>query len=695
MLVLVASTGAAVSIACDAAASVGAVGDALAAHPDVAVPRRDQLLIFDGRRLEGETRTLAEYGLPERAGDFLETTRSLSEPLLSQRNVSPGDAPSSGAPGASGAKEPRSSVDEKNENDDETPPPLVQYVFLYRKSALRSERASSAGETPSETLFTEGEKKESKESASAVAIEPTPPPPRSDGSHPLERAAVRLFVHREQHESGTESVSSLLHRLVALERSLAHAAARVQARRAASAARLRRAEALVRATRVRALAADAASASAETHLASTLAAHAEFTMRMRERTRRQADLLASFEDDLETLRSTTLETKVLQTPRTTTESAHESQSRTCCSLLDLVDVTSLHEWHNSSRDAHDGFVARMESLETRVADLKRSVERVLATTPDVDVEALEAELDSARDALRAQKDVVDETLADAANARALASRCVAALEKRNLLEYDANEPEPPPLVDATQSGGEKRNELGETNEPRGSFSSVHVVPGELVTAAEVDALSAAEATHVSASFTRVAATDDVLAAFHAHCETCGSAMARDARARLIEIAETQRAIGAARDARAALEEIAIRTEKPFVRLFGACRALPARHAACLAESARRAAYAERLAARARRVADLFAADEKEERDRREAFRSGTGASSANADERLRFLAPALDAVARATLGSATPVPSVEITARGVPRERDPLPDDAPRASSVDEELAAVFAESLS
>lgn len=689
MLVLVASTGAAVSIACDAAASVGAVGDALAAHPDVAVPRRDQLLIFDGRRLEGETRTLAEYGLPERAGDFLETTRSLSEPLLSQRNVSPGDAPSSGAPGASGAKEPRSSVDEKNENDDETPPPLVQYVFLYRKSALRSERASSAGETPSE------KKKESKESASAVAIEPTPPPPRSDGSHPLERAAVRLFVHREQHESGTESVSSRLHRLVALERSLAHAAARVQARRAASAARLRRAEALVRATRVRALAADAASASAETHLASTLAAHAEFTMRMRERTRRQADLLASFEDDLETLRSTTLETKVLQTPRTTTESAHESQSRTCCSLLDLVDVTSLHEWHNSSRDAHDGFVARMESLETRVADLKRSVERVLATTPDVDVEALEAELDSARDALRAQKDVVDETLADAANARALASRCVAALEKRNLLEYDANEPEPPPLVDATQSGGEKRNELGETNEPRGRFSSVHVVPGELVTAAEVDALSAAEATHVSASFTRVAATDDVLAAFHAHCETCGSAMARDARARLIEIAETQRAIGAARDARAALEEIAIRTEKPFVRLFGACRALPARHAACLAESARRAAYAERLAARARRVADLFAADEKEERDRREAFRSGTGASSANADERLRFLAPALDAVARATLGSATPVPSVEITARGVPRERDPLPDDAPRASSVDEELAAVFAESLS
>ena len=574
MLVLVASTGAAVSIACDAAASVGAVGDALAAHPDVAVPRRDQLLIFDGRRLEGETRTLAEYGLPERAGDFLETTRSLSEPLLSQRNVSPGDAPSSGAPGASGAKEPRSSVDEKNENENETPP-VVQYVFLYRKSALRSERASSAGETPSETLFTEGEKKESKESASAVAIEPTPPPPRSDGSHPLERAAVRLFVHREQHESGTESVSSRLHRLVALERSLAHAAARPsETRRIRGAAA--RAEALVRATRVRALAADAASASAETHLASTLAAHAEFTMRMRERTRRQADLLASFEDDLETLRSTTLETKVLQTTRTTTESAHESQSRTCCSLLDLVDVTSLHEWHNSSRDAHDGFVARMESLETRVADLKRSVERVLATTPDVDVEALEAELDSARDALRAQKDVVDETLADAANARALASRCVAALEKRNLLEYDANEPEPPPLVDATQSGGEKRNELGETNEPRGRFSSVHVVPGELVTAAEVDALSAAEATHVSASFTRVAATDDVLAAFHAHCETCGSAMARDARARLIEIAETQRAIGAARDARAALEEIAIRTEKPFVRLFarvpGASRA---------------------------------------------------------------------------------------------------------------------------
>jgi len=675
MLVLVASTGAAVSIACDAAASVGAVGDALAAHPDVAVPRRDQLLIFDGRRLEGETRTLAEYGLPERAGDFLETARA-TEPLASL-----GDARgSSGAPGPEAKQPPRSERgDVSGENET---PPNVEYVFLYRKSALRSERASSAAETFPETL----EETKKKESASAVAIEPTPPPPRSDGSHPLERAAVRFFLQKSVLQ---KSVSSRLHRLVALERSLAHAGARVQARRAASAARLRLAEALVRATRVRALAADAASASAETHLAAALAAHAEFTRRMRERTRRQADLLASFEDDLETLRATTLETNLSSRERSGTDSTRTDSVplRTACSLLDLVDSTRLREWRDTSRDAHDGFVARMESLETRVAELKRDVERVFATTPDVDVEALEAELDSARDALRAQKDVVDEVLADAANARTLASRCVAALDERNLLG-DANDA---PFVDA-DSSGEKRDEHRETNTAaRKSFSS-EVSSEELVTAAEVDALSAAEAAHASASFARVAATDDVLAAFHAHCEVCGSAMAANARARLIEIAETQRAIGAARDARAALEEIATRTEKPFARLFGACRALPARHAACLAESARRAAYAERLAARARRVADLFAADEKKERDRREAFRRD--ASSANADERLRFLAPALDAVARATLGSATPAPSVEITARGVPRERD-VPDDAPRASRVDEELAAVFAESLS
>jgi len=679
MLVLVASTGAAVSIACDAATSVGAVGDALAAHPDVAVPRRDQLLIFDGRRLEGETRTLAEYGLPVRAGDFPETARA-TEPL-----ASPGDAPSSGA--GPEAKQPRSERgDESGENET---PPNVEYVFLYRKSALRGERASSAAETfpetPPETLVTK--KKESAESASAVAIEPTPPPPRSDGSHPLERAAVRFFLQKKRTENtSSESVSSRLHRLVALERSLAHAGARVQARRAASAARLRRAEALVRATRVRALAVDAASASAETHLAAALAAHAEFTRRMRERTRRQADLLASFEVDLETLRATTLETSYASTRERTDSTRTDSVPPRACSLLDLVDSTRLREWRAVSRDAHDGLVARMESLETRVAELKRGVERVFATTPDVDVEALEAELDSARDALRAQKDVVDEVLADAANARTLASRCVAALDERNLLG-DANDA---PFVDA--DGGETNTaDEGETN-AAASFSLSEVPEEELVTAAEVDALSAAEAAHASASFARVAATDDVLAAFHAHCEVCGSAMAANARARLIEIAETQRAIGAARDARAALEEIAIRTEKPFARLFGACRALPARHAACLAESARRAAYAERLAARARRVADLFAADEKEERDRREAFRRD--ASSANADERLRFLAPALDAVARATLGSATPAPSVEITARGVPRERD-VPDDAPRASRVDEELAAAFAESLS
>ena len=274
-----------------------------------------------------------------------------------------------------------------------------------------------------------------------MAIEPTPPPPRSDGSHPLERAAVRLFCPpgtTREWDRECFFASAPPGGAGAVARARRRARPSEPTRRIRGA--LRRADARSRATRVRALAADAASASAETHLASTLAAHAEFTMRMRERTRRQADLLASFEDDLETLRSTTLETKVLQTPRTTTEGAHESRAA-CCSLLDLVDVTSLHEWHNSSRDAHDGFVARMESLETRVTDLKRSVERVLATTPDVDVEALEAELDSARDALRAQKDVVDETLADAANARAPTSRCVAALEKRNLLEYDANEPE--------------------------------------------------------------------------------------------------------------------------------------------------------------------------------------------------------------------------------------------------------------
>lgn len=677
MLVLVASTGAAVSIACDAAASVGAVGDALAAHPDVAVPRRDQLLIFDGRRLEGETRTLAEYGLPERAGDFLETARA-TEPLAYEQTDARG---SSGAPGPEAKQPPRSERgDVSGENET---PPNVEYVFLYRKSALRSERASSAAETFPETL----EETKKKESASAVAIEPTPPPPRSDGSHPLERAAVRFFLQKSVLQ---KSVSSRLHRLVALERSLAHAGARVQARRAASAARLRLAEALVRATRVRALAADAASASAETHLAAALAAHAEFTRRMRERTRRQADLLASFEDDLETLRATTLETNLSSRTDSRTDSTRSMDSVPPCSpcsfsLLDLVDSTRLREWRDTSRDAHDGFVARMESLETRVAELKRGVERVFATTPDVDVEALEAELDSARDALRAQKDVVDEVLADAANARTLASRCVAALDERNLLG-DANDA---PFVDA-DGGPSKRDLLGETNTAaRKSFSS-EVSSEELVTAAEVDALSAAEAAHASASFARVAATDDVLAAFHAHCEVCGSAMAANARARLIEIAETQRAIGAARDARAALEEIATRTEKPFARLFGACRALPARHAACLAESARRAAYAERLAARARRVADLFAADEKKERDRREAFRRD--AASANADERLRFLAPALDAVARATLGSATPAPSVEITARGVPRERD-VPDDARlgSASRVDEELAAVFA----
>jgi hypothetical protein len=149
MLVLVASTGAAVSVACDAASSVGAVGDALASHPDVAVPRRDQLLIFEGRRLEGETRTLGEYGLPERAGDAE----------------------------AAQDEEPRFKRD-------------AEYVFLYRKSALvsdKSEKRSSSSSSHRNEPLGDGDRSSrddpvhTTDGAISIEIAPTPPPPRSDG----------------------------------------------------------------------------------------------------------------------------------------------------------------------------------------------------------------------------------------------------------------------------------------------------------------------------------------------------------------------------------------------------------------------------------------------------------------------------------------------------------------------------------
>ena len=650
MLVLVASTGAAVSIPCDAAASVGAVGDALASHPDVAVPRRDQLLIFDGKSLEGETRTLAEYGLPERAGDFSHFLESAAS------DARDGDARdgSSDAPGG---------TERVTRGTETTKHPPIEYVFLYRKSAL-SERAAAAAAA---------ERPESPgPDARAVEIAPTPPPTRSDGSHPLERAAVRFFV-----DSETAETSARLHRLVAVERSLAHAAARVRARNAASSERLARAASLVRAAKARALAADAASASVETHLASHLAAHAEFMRRVNERVRRHASLLDRFEDDLETLRATRV-ISASNARRSLSSGEEEKDS----SLLDLVDAPPgrLREKRDAFKEAHDGFVAKLHALDARVAELKRDVELLFMTAPDVDVEALQAELDSARDALRAQKSTVDEVLADAETARALVSRCVAALESGG-------------VADEVFDGDDSAKRQKDASTPSNRASSRRV----LLAANEVDALSSAEAAHASASFARVAATDDVLAAFHAHCVVCGLAMAANARARLREISKSQSAIGTLRDARAASEEIALRMEKPFADLLGATRALLARHAACLAESARRAAYADRFAARVRRAADLFAADEKEERDRREAFRRG-----ALAEARPHAFAPALDAVTRATLAGSGPAPSVEITARGVPRAEDNYSyalgradPDAPQASkSVDEELAAVFGESL-
>ena len=664
MLVLVASTGAAVSVACDAASSVGAVGDALASHPDVAVPRRDQLLIFEGRRLEGETRTLGEYGLPERAGD---------------------------AEAAQDEEEPRFKRD-------------AEYVFLYRKSALVSDKSEKRSSSSDPAHTTDG--------AISIEIAPTPPPPRSDGSHPLERAAVAFFVDgskktgpvtNDQKSSESDitntvdvsETSSRLHRLVALERSLEHAAARVEATNAASTKRVNASATLTRATRVRALAADAASASAETHLAAALAAHAEFMRRANERVRFQTDLLSTFEDDLETLQTTTLFSPSFDESgeRKKTETTRETKT-----LLDLVDVSRLREKRDAAKNAHDSFVAKLHALDSRVARLKQETELLFMTLPEVDVEALEAELESARDALRAQNAIVEEVRADAATARAIAARCVAALAESSVSTEDSAE--------TNDSEDSKDSKDSAETMADGQSASTRLKKNQLLSAEEIDALSNADASHFSSSFARVAATDDVLAAFHAHCATCASAMDANARALLVKIAETQNEIAKLRDARFAFEEIADRTEKPFCFLFGACRALPKRHAACLAEKARRVAYADRLAARARRAADLFAADREEERERRDAFRKtlvkteerffGKGRTEKSA------FSNALDAVTNATLGSVSSAPSVEITVRGVSRAEagsapspvEPEKKEETKKDDVDEALAAVFAESL-
>ena len=157
--------------------------------------------------------------------------------------------------------------------------------------------------------------------------------------------------------------SSRLHRLVALERSLEHAAARVEATNAASTKRVNAAATLTRATRVRALAADAASASAETHLAAALAAHAEFMRRANERVRFQTDLLSTFEDDLETLQTTTLFFPSLEKTLPDDERMQKKTTRETKTLLDLVDVSRLREKRDAAKNAHDSFVAKLHALD--------------------------------------------------------------------------------------------------------------------------------------------------------------------------------------------------------------------------------------------------------------------------------------------------------------------------------------------
>jgi hypothetical protein len=417
--------------------------------------------------------------------------------------------------------------------------------------------------------------------------------------------------------------------------------------------------------------------------------------RANERVRFQTDLLSTFEDDLETLQTTTLFSPSFDESgeRKKTETTRETKT-----LLDLVDVSRLREKRDAAKNAHDSFVAKLHALDSRVARLKQETELLFMTLPEVDVEALEAELESARDALRAQNAIVEEVRADAATARAIAARCVAALAESSVSTEDSAE--------TNDSKDSKDSKDSAETMADGQSASTRLKTNQLLAAEEIDALSNADASHASSSFARVAATDDVLAAFHAHCATCASAMDANARALLVKIAETQNEIAKLRDARFAFEEIADRTEKPFCFLFGACRALPARHAACLAEKARRVAYADRLAARARRAADLFAADREEERERRDVFRK----TLVGAEERFfgrghtekSAFSQALDAVTNATLGSVLPAPSVEITVRGVsraeagsaPTRPEPEKNEETKKDDVDEALAAVFAESL-
>lgn len=243
------------------------------------------------------------------------------------------------------------------------------------------------------------------------------------------------------------------------------------------------------------------------------------------------------------------------------------------------------------------------------------------TGPDVDIAALEEELERAQTRLGEQASAIQRLDADLEAVRALVEDTVSELSEGG-----------------SASGSGSGSGLGSVLD---KCAALHAVDDE----------------HVKSILPAADAADAAMAALHEHCARCKDAMTACVHRQLQSISALQSKIRDMRNKQAAFGEVGQRQEAAF-RELRVARRVPRAYRACLAEVARRAAHAKVFGAQARQLAERMARGRAKEATRREAF----------ARSHERYLPPDV----AAALGLGAHPPRCEVTVVGNAADEFPL-----------------------
>ena len=277
-------------------------------------------------------------------------------------------------------------------------------------------------------------------------------------------------------------------------------------------------------------------------------------------------------------------------------------------LLDCIPAERVRRWAQDCARSHDAFNAKVNDLSDMFNALHATTEELFMTGPDVDIAALEEELERAQGKMAEQAAVI---------------QC---------LDKDLN-----------TVGRLVEDTVGDIASNRGGTGSVG--GGALDACAALDPMNEL---HVKSHLPAVDAVDAEMAALHWHCAQCKHAMGACVHRQLQSISALQSQIHQTRNKQAGFQEWGKQQEQKF-RELRIARRIPRVYRACLAEVARRLAFQEMYSAQAGKLAERMARHREREVTRRERFTKS----------HERYLPP--EVVAGLGLGASPPQCEVTVT----------------------------------